>query len=148
MGNVGLVSRRVPDAGVDKEAQGWLGLDRRAVKGWPAGLRRGSAFDRSSSQRSFILGLDSLANQQILVPGNVRSTRSSQADDPGWVGPAAWFSQIAGDQPAHVFGQGDAELGGSLARAALELGVEHDLGAYHHDGAIRPSCGSRPASNR
>ena len=78
----------------------------------------------------------------ILVARNVgRWTFVDEIEHDGNVRLGLALADMLGDQPAHIFGERNAELGGLGLRLPLHLGVHGDLGSRIHDGAIMPSHG-------
>lgn len=85
--------------------------------------------------------VDRLADVLVLVPGDVRTAAVPQRQDCRDIPSGRIPAEVVPHEATQVLGQRHAELGGSLSRASMLLGVEGHLGALYHDGAILASTG-------
>src|SRR5262245_34664048 len=83
---------------------------------------------------------DRFTEELVLVTRDIgRLLRGTKIENHGNIGLWLGFTQVLGNNPAHVFRKRDAEFGRLGVRAALHLGIHGDLRACIHDGAIMPS---------
>jgi len=94
-----------------------------------------------------MVGSDRLAEETVLVPGDVATTRITEIEDRLGSRLVLWPAEITLKESADVFGEGDPELCRPFAPAPLNLGGEGNLGPCHHDGCIIAQPQFSPSSS-
>ena len=82
------------------------------------------------------LRLDGRREVGILLSGNVAPTGIAEVE---YIFDSAYWTllaEVSGQEPPHVFRQGETQGTGPGSCPAMELRVERDLGARHHDGTM------------
>jgi len=90
----------------------------------------------SRRRRRSALGLDRFAEVALLVPSDVGATGIAEIEERLRAGYASVFAEIARDEPAYVFGEGDPEFRGACSRASMVFWWEGDLQTCHQDGNV------------
>jgi len=90
----------------------------------------------SCRRRKSALGLDRFAEVALVVPSDVGATGIAEIEERLRVGYASVFAEIARDEPAYVFGEGDPEFRGACSRASMIFWWEGNLQTCHQNGNV------------
>lgn len=81
-------------------------------------------------------GSEGFGEHCVLVAGNVGAAGSTQIEHRSGAGGRLRAPEVACHEASNVFGKRQTQIARPLSRAALNLGIQGDLSAGHHDGTI------------
>jgi len=92
-----------------------------------------------ASPAALEIRLDPLSDHPIFVFRDVGNTRRpAEVEDGAYVTFLLGSAKIFLNEAAKIFRQGNSEIAGALAGAAVGLRLKRDLRARHHDGTVIP----------